>query len=319
MRWRKAVLSVAVAVTAAGVGPLHEAGPAVAAGWSISLASSATDVEAGTSISLTATANQAVTGTGYFIDIFDKTTGSGVGFCTSGSTCRVSFTEAEARSHTFVAYIDNDPIFRYPPCCIQATSGTVTVRWYARATAAFDVGFAVSGSLPAFPCPTGCTAGFAGSGTGAGHAVSDVGGVQYSATLAVPNGVVSGSATYTEPGQPLCPAVGSATGTVTLAGTATGTVSRTSAPTAVGTVIGATFTLAYTYQRVGPTSVVTITGGTAIVHFTFPGTGAGRFVSNVEGGGPGVFEVDLLQAVDRCQAPRSLAFTFAGDVALSLT
>lgn len=324
-----------------GVVPLVEAGPASAAAetsplrreavplpdgstssessWTVSLAASASDVEVGTPVTLTATTNQSVTGTGNFIDIFDQTTGTGVGFCTTGSSCQVAHSEPGAGSHTFIAYVDGDLAFHYPPCCVQATSNTVTVGWHAKATAVFNVEFSASGTLPSFPCPAGCNATFTGTGSGAGTARAEAAGVEYNAAFAVPAGSVGGTANYTEPGAPLCPAIGSAAGTVSLNGSAVGVIHRTSTPAVVGIVTGISFTLDYTYVRVGPLSVVVVTGGTAHLSFWFPDTGSDYFVSSVTGAGPGVFEVDPVEAVNRCLSPGSLGFTVVGDTTLALT
>lgn len=299
--------------------PLAETDSASAATWTVSLAASAADLEVGESVTLTATVNQSVTGTGNYIDIFDQTTGTGIGFCSTGSSCQVTHSESDVGSHTFVAYVDSDLVFHYPPCCVQATSNTVTVSWHARATAAFNVEFSVSGTLPVFPCPTGCNVAFAGWGTGTGNAHAEAAGVEYEAAFTVPNGAVNGMANYTEPAFPFCPAVGSASGTVSLTGSAVGVIHRTSTPTIVGTVTAVSFTLDYTYQRVGAASVIVVTAGTATLSFAFSDTGPDYFVSDVVGTGPGAFEVDPALAADRCQNPGSLPFTVIGDTPLTLT
>jgi hypothetical protein len=309
-----ALLSGAAAPSLSVVG----AAPAHATTWTVSLSADASDVEVGTTVTLTATANQSLTGTGYFLDIFDQTTGTGVGYCSVGSSCQVTHSEAGAGSHTFVAYVDGDPVFHYPPCCVQATSNAVTVNWHARATALLDVEFSASGTLPTFPCDDGCDAPFSGWGSGAGNARAEAAGVEYSASFVVPSGYVTGTANYAEPGPPFCPAVGTAVGTVSLNGPASGLVYRTSTPSVVGFVTGVTFDLAYTYQRAGPGTLVTVTGGTARIAFTFPDTGADYFVSHVAGAGPGAFEVHPVHVTDRCQSPGELAFTVVGDVALVL-
>lgn len=309
---------VGVAVLVCGVVPLIEAGPAAATAWSVSLSTSAADADAGATVTLTATVNQTLTGTGYYLDVFDQSTGEPIGFCNTGTSCSITHSEPAAGTHTYIAYVDNDPVFHYPPCCVQATSNTVTVRWHARATAVFDVEFSVSGTLPVFPC-NGCGAGLSGSGSGSGSAHAESGGTAYEAAFVMPSGWVSGSADYTEPRTPICPGLGSATGTVTLSGPATGVITRTTTTATTGSVTGATFTLTYSYQRVGGASAIVITGGSARIYFTFPGSGADYFVGHVEGAGPGAFVTDPALVVQRCQSPGSLPFTVIGDVALKLT
>jgi hypothetical protein len=287
--------------------------------WSVSLGSSAGDAQVGSAVTLTASANASVTGTGNVIAIFDQTNGTAIGQCTNGSTCQLPVSEAAAGAHTFVAYVDADTVLEYPPCCTQAQSNTVTVRWHAQATAGMNVTFQAGGTLPTFPCPTGCTATFSGSGTGAGTAQAQSGGIDYVASFETTSGSVSGSANYTEPSTPFCPAIGSATGTVTLDGAASGSLSRSSTPAETGMVTAVTFQLSFTYQRVGATTAITITGGTATVSFTFPDTGPDYFISSVAGAGLGVFVVNPMDTANACSSPRALPFTIAGETALALT
>jgi hypothetical protein len=314
-RWLQRLAAV---LLLSGVVPLIEAGPAAATSWSVSLSVNASDVAVGETVTLTATVNQSLTETPYFLDVYDQTTGTPLGFCGTGTSCELEHSEAQAGSHTFIAYVDNDPVFHYPPCCVVATSNTVEVRWHARATAAFNVQFTVSGTLPEFPC-SGCGAGISGTGTGEGkgHASSSDG--VYDATFVMSQGWASGHADYTEPRHPVCPGLGSAAGTVVLSGGAVGTVHRTSTPTAVGTVNDAVFTLEYSYQRIGATSAIVINGGTARIYVSFPDTGPDYFIANVVGAGPGAFIADPLLVEQRCQSPGPLPFTVLGDVALTLT
>ena len=303
----------------AGLVPLVGAQPVAAETWSVTLSASSADLEVGQAVTLTADVNMSVTGTGNYIDIFNQTTGAGVGYCTTGSSCSISWSEASAGSYSFVAYVDSAPTFQYPPpCCVNAVSNAVTVRWHARATAAFDVQFAVEGTLPRFPCVGSCAATFTGSGTGHGHARASDLSSEYNAVFSVPNGFASGHAAYNEPNLPFCPGIGSASGTVNLGGPSTGVVYRTGTPTSVGTVTGVEFVLEYVYDRAGPGAAVVILGGTAKIHFTFPDTGSDYFVSNVSGAGPGLFEVNPVEAVERCQAPGPLKFAVVGDVLLHL-
>jgi len=287
--------------------------------WSVSLTASATNAQQGSAVTLTASANASVTGTGNTIAIFDETTGASTGECSTGTTCQVAVSEPAAGAHSFIAYVEADPVAEYPPCCIQAQSNTADVTWHAQATAGIDVVFQATGSLPAFPCPDGCTANFSGSAIGAGSMQAQSGSEVYAATFAMSSGVARGTVSYTEPGFPFCPVDGSATGTVTLSGPAAGSLQRTSTPTETGVVTAATFQLSFTYQRAGATTVITITGGTATIDFTFPDTGPDYFISNVTGAGLGAFAVDPVGAAGACtQATRSLSFTIAGDAALAL-
>lgn len=294
--------------------------PATAGSWSITLTAGASDVEVGESVTLTATTNMSVTGTGNYIDIFNQTTGAAIGFCSTGSSCSIPWSAPNAGSHTFVAYVDSSVVFEYPPpCCIEAVSNTVTVRWHARATAAFNVGFVVTGTLPRFPCVGACSTTFVGPGSGHGHAHAEDSTSTYDATFSVSNGFVDGSAAYNEPSIPFCPGIGYASGTVNLSGSAVGVIHRTSTPASVGDVTDVEFTLHFVYDRAGPGAAITILGGTAKIHFTFPDTGPDYFVSNVGGAGPGAFEVNPVDAVQRCQTPGPLDFMVVGDVALHLT
>ncbi len=299
--------------------PLLGAAPVAASGWSVTLSASSSDAAAGSTVTLTATANQDVGAAGYYIDVDDTTTGTPVNFCATGTTCDVAVSSASAASHTYVAYVDGDPAFEYPPCCVQAESNTVTVTWHPRATAGMDVAFVASGTLPGFPCPAGCAASFTGTGSGAGTAEAQSGSVDYTATFAAPSGAVTGTATYTEPGPPFCPAVGSAVGNVTLVAPATGSVLRSTTPSELGTITGVTFQLQFTYQRATAGTAITVTGGTATIAFSFPDTGSDYFVSSVSGAGLGGFDVDPRVGVADCQNAGSLPFTIAGDAALALT
>jgi hypothetical protein len=271
-------------------------------------------------VTVTARANQSVTGTSSYIDVFDQTTGQGVVSCSGGSICGGPVTRTAARTHTFIAYVDSDPIFEDPPCCIQATSNTATATWYVRATGAASIKFDANGTLPTFPCAAGgCSATFNGSGTGAGAVNGTAVGETYNAAFAIPDGALSGSANYIEPGPPFCPAIGDATGTVTLTGAATGVVHKTDTPGITGVVTGVDLQLDYAYERVGLTTVMAITGGTAKIYFTFPGTGPGYFVSSVTGAGSGVFNVDASTANAKCQSAGPLPFTVTGASTPALT
>jgi hypothetical protein len=196
---------------------------------------------------------------------------------------------------------------------------TVMPTGRASATGAGSVEFSVSGTLPTFPCPNGCTAIFAGTGSGSGHTETSIGGVPYDATYTILAGTVSGTASYAEPGFPFCPLIGSATnlstGQVTLTGGSTGVIYRTSSPTFTGTVTGVSFTLGYTYQRAGSAAALVLTGGSVTVSYFFPGSGSGSFTQTLNaGGGAGAFMVDPVQASSLCQNPGQLAFTLDGNV-----
>ena len=186
------------------------------------------------------------------------------------------------------------------------------------ATGAGNIEFSVTGQLGTFPCPMGCTTSFTGNGSGGGQTEATIGGNTYDATYTIIGGSVSGTASYTEPGAPFCPLVGSASnptlGTVTLWGGSTGVIYETSTPTFTGTVTGVSFTLGYTYERIGTAAAITITGGSVTVSYFFPGTGAGSFTQALEtGAGGGLFQVEAGAAIARCSNPGPLDFTLSGD------
>lgn len=307
-------LLAAVAVLV-GAEPVVRAGPAAASSWSVTLTASATDVDVGQSVTLTATVNQDLTLTGYFVDIYDQTTGTPLHWCQAGTTCRTSRSEASAGSHTYIAYVNSDPFVHYPPCCVQAASNAVTVNWHARATAALDVAFSVAGTLPVFPC-VGCSATFSGSGSGAGNGHAEANGAQYNVAFTFRDASAWGTADYAEVQAPLCPVIGSAAGAVSLSGAATGAVVRSDDPSAVGAVTAVAFTLQYTYQRGGPAAAVIATSGTARIYFTVPGRGPDYVFLDVVGAGAGLFAVDPLHAAMLCAAPGPLPFTVVGDIGL---
>lgn len=181
-----------------------------------------------------------------------------------------------------------------------------------------DIEFSVTGQLGTFPCPLGCTTSFTGSGSGGGQTETTIGGDTYDATYTIEGGAVTGTASYTEPAAPFCPLVGSASnpaqGTVTLSGGATGIIYKTSTPTFSGTVTGVSFTLSYTYERVGFTAEITVTGGSVMVSYFFPGTGSGSFTQPLEAGaGGGLFQVEAGAALADCSNPGPLNFTLSGD------
>lgn len=200
----------------------------------------------------------------------------------------------------------------------QAGPGVVAVMPIvaaAGATAA-DVEFSIDGTLPTFPCPEGCGASFTGSGSAVGTARGYVGGTTYEAVFTAPNGSVNGSATYTEPGVPFCPAAGSAVGDATLTGSADGVVRRSTTPGVTGSVTGVTVNLDYSYQRVGSVAVILIDGGSVTVSFDFPDSGGGSLTTEVEGAGLGAFVVSIQEAIRRCEDPGALPFQIVGDVVL---
>jgi hypothetical protein len=69
----------------------------------------------------TATANQDVGPTPYWIEIFDATTSTRLGYCSSGSTCSVSFTPSFAPGDELVAFVSSFSS-SFLPTGIQASS-----------------------------------------------------------------------------------------------------------------------------------------------------------------------------------------------------
>lgn len=188
----------------------------------------------------------------------------------------------------------------------------------AAAVGALNLQFSVSGTLPLFPCELGCTTTFSGSASGGGNAVAVVGGDIYDATFAMFGVPINGTASYAEPGVPLCPAIGAAAGSVTLGGVATGLVHREGTPTP-GVVTGVTIALTFEYTRVGVSTAIVISGGTVTVSYFVPGSGAGSFTKAVvEGMGSGVFAADAATLVAHCMSPGSLPYSVAGDASVAL-
>jgi RHS repeat-associated protein len=94
----------------------------------VTLAASRTTVGSQQSSLLTATANGSVTGTGYYISIYDVTTGIQIPLCDEGTTCAVNvgFNYLGNAPHTFRAYVaSSDP--GLPPAGTQATSNDVVL------------------------------------------------------------------------------------------------------------------------------------------------------------------------------------------------
>lgn len=183
-------------------------------------------------------------------------------------------------------------------------------------TGTFDLQFAVSGTLPGFPC-TDCTVGFSGSGAGAGHATSPDG--RYNAAFTLPSASVSGEANYTEPGVPFCPTIGSAAGWVSVSGDALGVVHRASTPDVPGTVLSVWLGAQFVYQRTGSSAALVVPYGTAVIMFSFPDTGTGYFISSVLGAGAGAFEANPVTTASGCLTAGPLPFTLAGGAGLTLT
>jgi len=98
------------------------------ANWagSVTLSSSASQAATGTPVTLTATASQVIKGSGLDIEIFDHTTGTLLGSCTSGSTCSASNEQTANTTHTYIAYVAG-PSSSDPPPSIAATSTPVAV------------------------------------------------------------------------------------------------------------------------------------------------------------------------------------------------
>lgn len=186
----------------------------------------------------------------------------------------------------------------------------------ASAVGAGNVEFSVSGTLPQFPC-INCSVGFSGTGTGAGNIQALQDGVNYDATFTVLNGGVWGAVNYAEPGLPFCPTLGSAAGTVTLSGGAQGVVHSSASPHP-GFIENVTFTLYFSYTRVGALATITVTWGWVVVHFNIPGVSTTLFANVImAGAGTGVFETQPVDAVSGCFSPRSLPFTVVGNAVVA--
>lgn len=195
----------------------------------------------------------------------------------------------------------------------------VTERPVPRAGSA-SLRFVVDGELPTFPCNEGgCGATFSGTGKADGLARAQVDEATYHAAFAVPVASVTGTATYTEPADPLCPGAGDAVGTATLAGSASGTALRSTAPTVPGTVTGLAVSLSYSYQRMGAVAFIEVTGGTATISVSFPDAGAGSFTTAIVGAGLGAFVVDAEATLIRCATSGSLPFEVFGAIGVVLS
>lgn len=173
--------------------------------------------------------------------------------------------------------------------------------------------FSVRGSLPSFPCVTGCSTGFAGNAQVAGDIAAYWDG--YDAVFTLPTASVTGSAAYNEPAGVTCPGVGSAAGTATLvSGSTSGNVWWEGAPGEVGWVDGLTANVNFSFERVGATVAMVVTSGTLQISFHFA-SGSG-FVSRrlgLEGAGSAVFEADDPASVaQRCSSPGALDYTVSG-------
>lgn len=180
--------------------------------------------------------------------------------------------------------------------------------------------FVVDGQLPTFPCNDGgCGASFGGTGTADGLARAQVGDDTLHATFTMPAGSVSGSTTYTEPGDALCPAAGFAEGTAAMHGSATGTIRRSTAPAVPGTVTGLTVALSFSYERVGGLARIGVNGGTATLSYEFPDTGNGSFTTSVLGAGAGAFVVNAQDVVARCATQGALLFEVIGALGVVLS
>jgi hypothetical protein len=89
------------------------------------LTTTKTTLNTNESATLTATANQSMNNSGYYLSIFDQTTGNRVCTTTSYATigCNVGWSQ---NPHTYIAYVANGATTA-PPADVQATSNTVTL------------------------------------------------------------------------------------------------------------------------------------------------------------------------------------------------
>lgn len=98
-----------------------------AASWSISLTASDTSPAVGQSVTLSASTSTDVSSWSYFINIFDQTSGTLVGVCSSGTLCSASVSQSSATTHTYMACVGN-----FGSCSSSSavvTSSTVSVTW----------------------------------------------------------------------------------------------------------------------------------------------------------------------------------------------
>lgn len=114
------------------------------AAYSIALTASSTQANDGQDVTLTATASPNIP-TGYFIDIIDE---NGNDFnCYELQTCSEDVSGADV-THTYTAYLDNDPNTDNPPTGTIATSAPVSVTWFLASTSLCDPAtLPVSGSI----------------------------------------------------------------------------------------------------------------------------------------------------------------------------
>src|SRR5205807_7692120 len=80
-----------------------------------------------------APASSTVSGTGLALLIFDATTGTAVGSCTTGTTCTASVTQTSATSRPYNAYVATAST-TMPPPNTQASAST-SVNWTSQWTA----------------------------------------------------------------------------------------------------------------------------------------------------------------------------------------
>lgn len=108
---------------------------------SVSLSTSATDIYTDEAATLTASTSSTIDGSGFYITIFNQTTGDLVTYCVSGSQCIVDVRRYRNGFDTYVAYV-SDYSSTLPAVNVQATSGTVDV-----ALIPFQVGLATDVSV----------------------------------------------------------------------------------------------------------------------------------------------------------------------------
>lgn len=191
------------------------------------------------------------------------------------------------------------------------------------ATGVLDLAYIMEGTLPTFPCDD-CSTTFSGDAQGAGHLHAYANDEVWDVSLAADTllGNQTGSVDYQEPGGPYCPAIGQASGTITLTdSSAKGTVTRTGAPTDVGSVYAVTLTVGFTYQRVGVSVVITVTSASIRADFASPKiTGSVTAASTgLVGAGSGVFVVQDPQLVaSRCASPGPLPFSLVGTGSIAV-
>ncbi|MDQ3757110.1 MAG: hypothetical protein M3394_04605 [Actinomycetota bacterium] len=189
------------------------------------------------------------------------------------------------------------------------------------------LGIKVAGFLPTFPCGGSCRTEFSGVMTHPGTATVTTGwdripGVTsypdptqgWLVTFSMSSATVTGTADYVEPGTPVCPGKGSASGYVQVSAPASGVVTSASNPTVVGQVDAVYPGASFTYDRVGATAAIVAGGFLRIYFHTVSWSGYKDVL--IDGYGDGEFVFDPQQAAGDCLAPGRLDYEVLADIAI---